>query len=67
MGKKTTVTLGQVKNEEIKQEFGFQHALNLLRYEAKSGRQDWKVVDKNWQFKENELIRSTKHTQETEK
>lgn len=67
MGKKQTVTLAQVKNEKIQQEFGFQHALNLLRYEVKTGRQEWKVVDKNWQFKENELIKSTKHTQETEK
>ena len=67
MGKKETVTLAQVKNEKIQQEFGFQHALNLLRYEAGTGRQEWKVVDKNWNFKENELIRSTKHTQETEK
>lgn len=67
MGKKQTVTLAQVKNEKIQQEFGFQHALNLLRYEKQTGRQEWKVVDKNWNFKENELIRSTKHTQETEK
>ena len=67
MGKKETVTLAQVKNEKIQQEFGFQHALNLLRYEKQTGRQEWKVVDKNWHFKENELSGSTKHTQETEK
>ena len=66
MGKKQTVTLAQVRSGK-EQEFEFNHALNLLRYEAGTGRQEWKVVDKNWNFKENELIRSTKHTQETEK
>lgn len=66
MPKKTTVTLAQVKSGK-EQEFEFNHALNLLRYEEKSGRQEWKVVDKNWNYTENELIKITRNTQVSEK
>lgn len=63
--KKTTVTLEQVKGGK-QQEFDFAHALAILRFEEKSGRHDWKVQDKNWQYKENELIRSARLPKETE-
>lgn len=58
------VTLKHGKNERV---FEFEHALALLRLQSANKRENWKLVDKKWKFENNELIKSKRVSEETEK
>lgn len=50
-------------------EFEFQHAVRLLRLEAKQGRTNWTIKTEGYEFKEDEIIkrqdkRTSKKTEE---
>lgn len=48
----------------IEQNFDFTHALRILRYEQITGRVNWSINNKGYEFKDNEIIRSTGTTKE---
>ena len=50
----------------IEQKFDFTHALRILRHEASTGRINWSINHKDYEFKDNEVIRSTRKTKEAE-
>lgn len=56
----------KLKAGEREQPFGFAHALRLLRLQEQTGRNNWKIVTKGYEFKDNEIIRSTKNTKDTD-
>ena len=64
---KQTVTLKEVRGGSS-QEFDLQHALNLLRLQASTGRSGWVINDNNWEFKNNEISkkRSSNQSKETD-
>ena len=39
------------------QDFGFEHALNLLRLQQKTGSKGWKIKSEDWKFVKNEIIK----------
>lgn len=58
MPKKKTIKLSHGRDGSV-HEFAFDHALRLLRLQESKNREDWKVKEKNWEFKDNEIIRRT--------
>lgn len=47
----------ELENNGVVREFEFQHALRLLRLEAKQGKKNWNVHTNGYIFKGNELIK----------
>lgn len=59
-------TINLISKGEVKQSFDFAHALRLLRYEQSTGKDNWKINQKGYEFKDNEIIRSTRNTKKAE-
>lgn len=56
MGKKKKIILKETRDGQS-YPFDFDHALNLLRLQAKKGLKGWVINEKNWQFIDNEITR----------
>lgn len=54
---KKTVTLRATKNDK-NHEFGFEHALKLLRLQETNIKKGWEISDKNYTFENGEIIKN---------
>lgn len=64
MSQPTTINL--ISKGKAKLTLDFAHALRLLKYEQETGRINWKINEKSYEFKDNEIIRSARVTKESE-
>jgi hypothetical protein len=46
-------------SQGVSRDFGFQHALELLRLEKSLGKSNWKIKSNGYEFKEDEIIKRT--------
>lgn len=56
-----------LKSNGTEQTFGFAHALRIMRYEKSKGKVNWSIVTKGYEFKDNEIIRSSRSVRESAK
>ena len=67
MATKKNISLKRVKDGHI-EKFGFEHALNLLRWQNTHNTQCWEICEENWIFENNEIARkpNNRDNQETD-